>query len=39
MAQTARDLDLNANTIHNWKRKYGEDLSVKAYLPCRKANK
>jgi transposase len=25
VAQTARDLDINTNTIHNWRKKYAEE--------------
>ncbi|WP_110927710.1 IS3 family transposase [Bacillus massiliglaciei] len=32
VAQTARDLDINPNTIYNWKKKYGEEF-IEAALP------
>ncbi|MBM7647049.1 transposase-like protein [Scopulibacillus daqui] len=31
-AQTARELDISPNTIHNWKKKYEQEFITK-YLP------
>lgn len=32
VAQTARDLDINPNTIHNWRKKYSNEF-IEAALP------
>jgi transposase len=37
VVQTARDLDISPNTLHNWKKKYGEEF-MKAAIPAMTEN-